>query len=131
MGTERPSQLEEGGMSKLGMLAAGAVGYVLGARAGRERYEQIMSVAGRVWSSPQVQRAATDAQDRAREAAPIVAEKVADAAKHAAGAAVHAVRGGSDESSPPMQRHASSSASSASAPRPEATDGIETKVSHL
>jgi hypothetical protein len=85
-------------MSKLGLLAAGAVGYVLGARAGRERYDQIVYQAQRFWANPRVQRAASEAQERAREAAPVVAEKVGDAAKHAAGAAVSAVRrDGGDE----------------------------------
>jgi hypothetical protein len=79
-------------MSKLGLLAAGAVGYVLGARAGRERYDQIVYQAQRFWTNPTVQRAASEAQERAREAAPVVAEKVGDAAKHAAGAAVSAVK---------------------------------------
>lgn len=41
------------------MFAAGlAVGYVLGARAGRERYEQIKRAARRVADSPAVQEAA-------------------------------------------------------------------------
>ncbi len=31
------------------------VGYVLGARAGRERYDQIAAAAGKVWHSPRVQ----------------------------------------------------------------------------
>jgi hypothetical protein len=87
-------------MSKLGMLAAGAVGYVLGARAGRERYDQIAYQAQRLWTNPKVQQVASEAQDRAREAAPIVAEKAVDAAKQAAGAAVSAVKrdSGSDTS---------------------------------
>jgi hypothetical protein len=84
-------------MSKFGMLAAGAVGYVLGARAGRERYDQIMYQAQRFWTNPKVQRAASEAQERAREVAPVVAEKVGDAAKHAAGAAVSAVTRSSDD----------------------------------
>jgi hypothetical protein len=88
-------------MSKLGMLAAGAVGYVLGARAGRERYDQIAYQAQRFWTNPKVQRVASEAQERAREAAPVVAEKVGDAAKTAAGAAVSAVKrdGGDDDGS--------------------------------
>jgi hypothetical protein len=88
-------------MSKLGMLAAGAVGYVLGARAGRERYEQIAYQAQRFWTNPKVQQAASQAQDKAKglakDAAPVVAEKVTDAAKHAAGAAVSAVKRDSDD----------------------------------
>jgi SLT domain-containing protein len=79
-------------MSKLGMLAAGAVGYVLGARAGRERYDQIVNQARRFWTNPQVQRAASQAQDVAKDAAPVVVDKVGDVAKHAAGAAASAIR---------------------------------------
>jgi hypothetical protein len=78
-------------MSKLGMLAAGAAGYVLGARAGRERYDQIVAVATRFWSSPQVQHAQLQAQDYAREKAPEVGEKIGEVAKAAAVKATEAV----------------------------------------
>ena len=70
-------------MSKLGMLAAGAAGYVLGARAGRERYEQIAFQAQRLWTNPRVQQGVSDAQDLAREKGPVVADKVVQSAKHA------------------------------------------------
>ncbi len=73
-------------MSKLLLLAAGATGYVLGARAGRERYDQISSQAQRLWSNPNVQSAAQDAQHLAREKAPVVGEKLGDAAKKTASA---------------------------------------------
>ena len=55
-------------MRKLLILAAGGVGYVLGARAGRERYEQIKHLCGRVWNHPAVveQRHKTTAQIRQR-----------------------------------------------------------------
>ena len=106
-------------MSKLGMLAAGAVGYVLGARAGRERYDQIAYQAQRFWTSPKVQRVASEAQVRVREAAP-------DAAKTAAGAAVSVVKrdDGDDDSSNDSEntgtRRSTSNGSNA-----------EPKVSHL
>ncbi len=58
-------------MSKLTMLLAGAAGYVLGAKAGRERYEQIRSTAQRVARDPRVQR-------RAQEAQTVVKEKVSE-----------------------------------------------------
>jgi hypothetical protein len=108
-------------MSKLGMLAAGAVGYVLGARAGRERYEQIAYQAQRLWTNPTVQRAASQAQDRAREAAPVVAEKVGGAAKHAAGAAVSAVSavkstGAGDDATSATRDESRGSGSNGSAP---------------
>ncbi len=73
-------------MSKLALLAAGAAGYVLGARAGRDRYDQIAAQAQRIWSNPRVQQASRDAQDMAREKAPVVGEKLSDAARQATGA---------------------------------------------
>lgn len=48
---------------KLFFVAGAALGYVLGARAGRKRYEQIKAAVESVWESPAVQRqthAATD-----------------------------------------------------------------------
>ena len=42
--------------TKLSLVAGLAVGYVLGARAGRERYDQIAAGAARVWGSKPVQR---------------------------------------------------------------------------
>jgi hypothetical protein len=43
---------------KLSLLIGGAAGYVLGTRAGRERYEQIVSYARRVGGSQTVQSTA-------------------------------------------------------------------------
>lgn len=71
-------------MSKLSLLAAAGVGYVLGARAGRERYEQIAGGARRVAGNPTVQAAATKAQDTVKEQAPVVASAVKDKAASAA-----------------------------------------------
>jgi hypothetical protein len=65
---------------KITLLVGGAVGYVLGTRAGRQRYEQIKSQARSVWASPKVQKKATQAQDYARQKAPVVKEKAAGAA---------------------------------------------------
>ncbi|PJJ65238.1 hypothetical protein [Compostimonas suwonensis] len=48
---------------KLLFVAGAAVGYVLGARAGRKRYEQIAAAASKVWNAPPVQRGVKQAQD--------------------------------------------------------------------
>ena len=64
-----------------------STGYVLGTRAGRERYEQIKTRAARLWHDPRVQEKATQAQDLAKEKAPQVQQKVTDAAKKATDAA--------------------------------------------
>jgi len=74
-------------MKKLTLLLAVAIGYVLGARAGRERYEQIKRTAFRVKEDPRVQSAASTVADTAREQAPVVAQKVTHAAGVAASAA--------------------------------------------
>jgi SLT domain-containing protein len=61
-------------MSKLSTLAGGAIGYVLGARAGRDRYEQIKGQAQRVWQDPRVQTKAAAATDVAKEKASSVVD---------------------------------------------------------
>ena len=71
-------------MRKLMLLAAVAVGYVLGARAGRERYDQIVRMMNSVKSNPRVQATAHQAVDLARDQAPVVADKVTHAATAAA-----------------------------------------------
>ena len=75
-------------MKKQTLLAGVAVGYVVGSRAGRERYEQIKAGASRVAHHPKVQAAAGKAQDTVAQQAATVAdvakEKVTDAASTAA-----------------------------------------------
>ncbi len=71
-------------MKKLSLLTAGFIGYVLGSRAGRERYEQIKKAATRVRNDPRVQEKATQAADLAKEKAPVVKDKVVSAASTAA-----------------------------------------------
>jgi hypothetical protein len=71
-------------MKKLMLLAALAVGYVLGARAGRERYDQIMGLMGKIKDDPRVQEKAHQAVDLAKGQAPVVADKVSTAASAAA-----------------------------------------------
>jgi hypothetical protein len=80
---------------KLVVVTSFAAGYVLGARAGRERYEQIRGLARRIKDDPRVQEAAHSAADKAREQAPVVGHKLADAAGTAAEKAKHAAHIGS------------------------------------
>ena len=60
-------------MKKIVLLTAAAAGYVLGARAGRERYEQIKSGAQKVAGDPRVQAATTKAQETVAAQATAVA----------------------------------------------------------
>ena len=62
-------------MGKLSLLAGAAIGYVLGAKAGHQRYEQMMGRAAKAWSSDPVQMKLETAK------APMIAEKVGEAAK--------------------------------------------------
>ncbi|NAZ86695.1 YtxH domain-containing protein [Kineococcus indalonis] len=84
---------------KVLFLVAGAAGYVLGARAGRERYEQISSVASRAWGNPKVQQKVGDlegrAADVAKQAGSAAQEKVSAAAGSVAGSVRSKVGGGS------------------------------------
>jgi hypothetical protein len=74
-------------MKKLTLLLAVGIGYVLGARAGRARYDQIKNLAFKVKEDPRVQSAASTVADTARQQAPVVADKVTSAASGAASAA--------------------------------------------
>jgi oxygen-dependent protoporphyrinogen oxidase len=56
---------------KLLFVTGAAVGYVLGTRAGRKRYEQIKSAATKVWESPGIQKQVNAVED-------LVAAKVGD-----------------------------------------------------
>jgi len=57
------------------------VGYVLGTRAGREKYDQMKSAALKLWNDPRVQKRVDDAGDFVKDKAPEVAEFLADGAK--------------------------------------------------
>ena len=56
-------------MGKLKWLVGFGAGYVLGARAGRERYDQIAGKAQELWSDPRVQEKAGQAQQVVKEKA--------------------------------------------------------------
>ncbi|MEP6815336.1 MAG: hypothetical protein ABI873_07290 [Marmoricola sp.] len=56
-------------MSKLVTLTVAAGAYVLGAKAGRKRYEQISTKAQSLWSDPRVQRKKREAVGLAKDTA--------------------------------------------------------------
>lgn len=68
-------------MAKLGMLIGFGAGYVIGARAGRQRYDQMVAKAQDVWSDPRVQKRTSQAQDAVQDKATQAAGAVQDAAK--------------------------------------------------
>lgn len=81
---------------KLLLLGGAAAGYVLGTRAGRERYEQIKAGVSKAWNDPNVQQKVTEAEDVMREKSPEVKAKVADATHQAAESAKGAAQSASD-----------------------------------
>jgi hypothetical protein len=87
-------------MGKVLLLAAAGAGYVLGARAGRERYDQISSTVGRLWGNPKVQEKVGDLQssagDLAKQAGSAAQEKVGAAASSVSGSVKDKLGGGGD-----------------------------------
>ena len=57
------------------------IGYVLGTRAGREKYDKMKAAALKLWNDPRVQQRVDDAGDFVKGKAPDVAEFLADGAK--------------------------------------------------
>ncbi len=66
---------------KILFVAGLGIGYVLGTRAGREKYEQLKSGAMKLWNDPRVQRQVDAAESFVKDKAPDVAEFVSDSAK--------------------------------------------------
>lgn len=64
---------------KAALVVGLATGYVLGTRDGRARYQQIKTQANRIISDPRVQQKTAQATDLAKEKAPLVKDKIADA----------------------------------------------------
>ncbi|HEY3437710.1 MAG TPA: YtxH domain-containing protein [Actinotalea sp.] len=75
---------------KAAFVLGGAVGYVLGTRAGREQFEKIRSSARTLWENPRVQGTVSDVEQRAagfvRDVAPELKDKVSGAVRSAASA---------------------------------------------
>ncbi|MBB1245831.1 YtxH domain-containing protein [Streptomyces durbertensis] len=83
---------------RLIFVAGIAVGYVLGARAGRERYEQLREKARQITENPAVRNtvesAAQNGRQAASRAAHVVGERVGDRLPPAVGERLRAVTGG-------------------------------------
>jgi hypothetical protein len=79
-------------MKKLILIAGIGIGYVLGSKAGRERYEQIRRSATKVAHNPAVQSAAGKAQETVVTQASAAAEAVKDTVSSAASSAADKAR---------------------------------------
>lgn len=63
---------------KPALMTAFGIGYVLGARAGRERYDAIAAQAQKLWHDPRVQETAHRAGDMAKETAETARQTIHD-----------------------------------------------------
>jgi hypothetical protein len=54
------------------------IGYILGTRAGRERYDLIVEKASGVWGDPRVAKARQEAARYAREQAPVIRDRAGE-----------------------------------------------------
>jgi hypothetical protein len=72
---------------KLGLVLGLAAGYVLGSRAGHERYEQIKEQAAKVWNTDPVQKQVDKAKAFGTSAAKVVPGALWDGAKRVTSAA--------------------------------------------
>jgi hypothetical protein len=65
---------------KIGLIVGLGAGYVLGTRAGRERYEQIKTQWLKLWEQPAIQKQVDKAKDAAKSAALALPSTVWDSA---------------------------------------------------
>ena len=93
---------------KLGMLGGCGAGYVLGARAGRERYEQIVKQFQKARHDPRVEKAAEQVvgvaaaqAQQARETAEDAAAQARDGVKEKAADAIDSAKGATGEQRAP------------------------------
>lgn len=107
---------------KLLFITGGLVGYVLGARAGRKRYEQIASTANSVWNAQPVQRKVNEVRDFALELVGDVPTVLLDAGKKVVNKATSAKSEKSTTPKPSVHRPATPD----KAPRPTPTTSFPT-----
>jgi hypothetical protein len=67
-------------MTKVAFLAGAAVGYVLGTKAGRRRYEQLKGGAAHLWASDPVQSGVASVRETIKEQAPAVTSRISEVA---------------------------------------------------
>lgn len=87
--------------AKAALLVGAAVGYVLGAKAGRQRYESLKAKGQDLWQHPKVQEQVGHAQEIAREKAPDVQQKLSEATAKVT-AVVSEKLGGNEEPDAPL-----------------------------
>ena len=108
---------------KLLFITGGLVGYVLGARAGRKRYDQIAAAANDLWNAKPVQRRVTEVRDAALEVVGDVPSTLYKASKKAVNQAVAKKKQASTPAvtTPAAKASTTTSRTAAAKPKPKAT----------
>lgn len=107
---------------KLVLLVGIGIGYVLGARAGRARYEEIKRAVRGFWNDPRVQHQMHNVEEFAKDKAPAVVDFLGDTAKKA----VKRTGSSGSASSASSSSTKSSSAKSSTAKTSSASAGAST-----
>jgi oxygen-dependent protoporphyrinogen oxidase len=103
------------------LFAAGlAAGYVLGARAGRKRYDQIAAATNKVWQSEGIQKQVHAAEDYVAERIGDIPGAVFDGARKAATGAINMVQTRTTGKAPSGQPSGTAAARAAQAARARA-----------
>jgi hypothetical protein len=103
------------------------VGYVLGTRAGRERYEQIRAAAEKVWNQPSVQQGVGTVKDFASARVGDLGDTVVDGVKNLIGSATK----GSGATKADVNRAARSAKSNISKAADAAKSAVDEAASKL
>ena len=106
---------------KLLFITGGLVGYVLGARAGRKRYDQIATAANDFWNAKPVQRRVTEVRDAALELVGDVPSTLYKAGKKAVTQAVAKKKQTASPSPATAAAKASTTTSRTAAAKPKTT----------
>jgi hypothetical protein len=118
-------RIEEDMKGKLLFVVGLGVGYVLGTRAGRERYEQISRAADRVWNQPAVQQGVGAVKDFAAEKLGDVSDTVLDKAKQFIGTQTSKSRSQSSSAARATSASGSSGSSSSATRAKSASNGAK------
>lgn len=110
---------------KLLFVAGAAVGYVLGTRAGRKRYEQIKGAAESVWNTPVVQQGVGQVKDFALARVGTVSDAFFDNAKKLVNAATTQAKASGDATKAPAARKPAASKPATSKPAAKASSATK------
>jgi len=105
---------------KAAFIVGTGVGYVLGARAGRQRFEKIKGWSSQAWQNPQVQARVTEVKAKASDFAKSEATALKGRVTENVRTAVEARRGGGSE---PVERYSSAPSYPTSTLSESPTDG--------